>query len=93
VNEAECVGCNLCVSICPVPECITMRSLQPGEVDRAPASRHRGVRQLDDAPQQPDAPGGASVAEEIPQVVSGQIGSADLARNRLLKPSDRISNG
>ena len=33
VNEAECVGCNLCVSICPVPECITMRSLQPGEVD------------------------------------------------------------
>jgi dihydropyrimidine dehydrogenase (NAD+) subunit PreA len=33
VNEAECVGCNLCVSICPVPECISMRSLQPGEVD------------------------------------------------------------
>ena len=33
VNDAECVGCNLCVSICPVPECITMRSLQPGEVD------------------------------------------------------------
>lgn len=34
VNEAECVGCNLCVSICPVPECITMRSLEPGEVDQ-----------------------------------------------------------
>lgn len=33
INEAECVGCNLCVSICPVPECITMRSLAPGEVD------------------------------------------------------------
>ena len=33
VNEAECVGCNLCVSICPVPECITLRSLAPGEVD------------------------------------------------------------
>ena len=33
VKEEECVGCNLCVSICPVPECITMRALQPGEVD------------------------------------------------------------
>jgi dihydropyrimidine dehydrogenase (NAD+) subunit PreA len=34
VVEAECVGCNLCASICPVPGCITMRVLQPGEVDR-----------------------------------------------------------
>jgi dihydropyrimidine dehydrogenase (NAD+) subunit PreA len=33
VNEAECVGCNLCVSICPVPETLTMRALKPGEVD------------------------------------------------------------
>ncbi len=33
VDDAECVGCNLCVSICPVPECITLRSLEPGEVD------------------------------------------------------------
>ncbi len=33
VNEAECVGCNLCASICPVPDCISMRSLAPGEVD------------------------------------------------------------
>ena len=33
VKEEECVGCNLCVSICPVPECITMRALAPGEVD------------------------------------------------------------
>ena len=34
VKEEECVGCNLCVSICPVPECITLRDLAPGEVDR-----------------------------------------------------------
>ena len=34
VNEAECVGCNLCASICPVPGCIDMRVLQPGEVDQ-----------------------------------------------------------
>jgi dihydropyrimidine dehydrogenase (NAD+) subunit PreA len=33
VNEAECVGCNLCVSICPVPGTISMRALQPGETD------------------------------------------------------------
>lgn len=33
VKEEECVGCNLCVSICPVPSCITMKSLKPGEVD------------------------------------------------------------
>ena len=33
VNEAECVGCNLCTTVCPVPQCITMRTLQPGETD------------------------------------------------------------
>ncbi|MDM4764711.1 NAD-dependent dihydropyrimidine dehydrogenase subunit PreA [Pelomonas sp. SE-A7] len=34
INEAECVGCNLCVSICPVPDTITMRKLAPGELDQ-----------------------------------------------------------
>jgi dihydropyrimidine dehydrogenase (NAD+) subunit PreA len=34
INEAECVGCNLCVSICPVPDTITMRRLRPGEIDQ-----------------------------------------------------------
>ena len=33
VMDDECVGCNLCVTVCPVPECITLRSLVPGEVD------------------------------------------------------------
>ena len=33
VIDAECVGCNLCVSVCPVPECITMHALQPGQTD------------------------------------------------------------
>ena len=33
VKDEECVGCNLCVSVCPVPECITMHALQPGQVD------------------------------------------------------------
>ncbi|XTZ37362.1 NAD-dependent dihydropyrimidine dehydrogenase subunit PreA [Salmonella enterica] len=34
VREEDCVGCNLCVSICPVENCISLRSLQPGEVDK-----------------------------------------------------------
>jgi dihydropyrimidine dehydrogenase (NAD+) subunit PreA len=33
VKDEECVGCNLCVSVCPVTDCITMRALKPGEVD------------------------------------------------------------
>ena len=33
VKEDECVGCNLCTSVCPVPGCITMRQLEPGEID------------------------------------------------------------
>ncbi|MBP6903193.1 MAG: NAD-dependent dihydropyrimidine dehydrogenase subunit PreA [Burkholderiaceae bacterium] len=34
VKEDECVGCNLCVTVCPVPECITLRTLSPGELDQ-----------------------------------------------------------
>ncbi len=34
VKEEECVGCNLCVNVCPVPGCITLRDLAPGELDR-----------------------------------------------------------
>ena len=33
VKDDECVACNLCVNVCPVEDCITMRELQPGEVD------------------------------------------------------------
>ncbi len=33
VKEEECVGCNLCVTVCPVPECISLRDLAPGEID------------------------------------------------------------
>jgi dihydropyrimidine dehydrogenase (NAD+) subunit PreA len=30
VDEAECVGCNLCRIICPVPGCIEMVEVQNG---------------------------------------------------------------
>ncbi|MFO1150021.1 MAG: NAD-dependent dihydropyrimidine dehydrogenase subunit PreA [Alsobacter sp.] len=33
VKDEECVGCNLCVEVCPVDGCITMTPLQPGTVD------------------------------------------------------------
>ena len=40
VIEDECVGCNLCVNVCPVEDCIAMVPLKPGDDRRsAPASR------------------------------------------------------
>ncbi len=33
VMDDECVGCNLCVNVCPVEDCITMVQLPPGTVD------------------------------------------------------------
>jgi dihydropyrimidine dehydrogenase (NAD+) subunit PreA len=33
VREDECVGCNLCTLVCPVPDCVTLRTVAPGEVD------------------------------------------------------------
>ena len=33
VIDKECVGCNLCVSVCPVENCITMEKLDPGKLD------------------------------------------------------------
>jgi dihydropyrimidine dehydrogenase (NAD+) subunit PreA len=34
VIEEECVGCNLCVNVCPVENCITMVPLAAGEMDK-----------------------------------------------------------
>src|SRR6185503_279290 len=34
VIEAECVGCNLCVNVCPVEGCITMEPLAVGALDK-----------------------------------------------------------
>lgn len=33
IKDEECVACNMCVNVCPVEGCITMRTLQPGEID------------------------------------------------------------
>jgi dihydropyrimidine dehydrogenase (NAD+) subunit PreA len=34
VIEEECVGCNLCVNVCPVDSCITMEPLAVGALDK-----------------------------------------------------------
>jgi dihydropyrimidine dehydrogenase (NAD+) subunit PreA len=39
VIEAECVGCNLCVNVCPVDNCITMESLAVGALDERTGRR------------------------------------------------------
>ncbi|MFK5980236.1 MAG: NAD-dependent dihydropyrimidine dehydrogenase subunit PreA [Rhizobiaceae bacterium] len=33
IIEEECVGCNLCVSVCPVENCITLEPMAAGSVD------------------------------------------------------------
>lgn len=34
VIEEECVGCNLCVNVCPVENCISMEQLPAGSIDK-----------------------------------------------------------
>ena len=34
VIDEECVGCNLCVTVCPVENCITMAPLAAGTLDK-----------------------------------------------------------
>ena len=33
VKDDECVACNLCVNVCPVDNCITMKTLPLGAMD------------------------------------------------------------
>jgi dihydropyrimidine dehydrogenase (NAD+) subunit PreA len=39
VIDEECVGCNLCVNVCPVEGCIEMVALKPGDIDRRTGAR------------------------------------------------------
>jgi dihydropyrimidine dehydrogenase (NAD+) subunit PreA len=54
VIDAECVGCNLCVSVCPVEGCITMRPMTSG-ID--PRTGHPIVREKADWTTHPNNPG------------------------------------
>ncbi len=42
VIEEECVGCNLCVNVCPVENCITMEPLAAGQLDRRTGEKVSG---------------------------------------------------
>lgn len=42
VIDKECVGCNLCVNVCPVENCISMMPLSAGEVDTRTGQTVRG---------------------------------------------------
>ena len=55
VIDAECVGCNLCVDVCPVEDCITMEQI----AGRRSAHRRAGTAATATgrAPQQPDGQG------------------------------------
>ena len=39
VDEAECVGCNLCWLVCPVENCITMAKIETGAPPQSWAQR------------------------------------------------------
>ena len=41
VIDAECVGCNLCVAVCPVQDCITMEPLPAGAIDPRTGTKGR----------------------------------------------------
>ncbi len=57
VVDAECVGCNLCVSVCPVENCITMRPMTGG-VD--PRTGRAITREKADWTTHPNNPGRCS---------------------------------
>jgi dihydropyrimidine dehydrogenase (NAD+) subunit PreA len=53
VIDRECVGCNLCVNVCPVENCITMESLPVGAVDPRTGEKVRGYANWTTHPNNP----------------------------------------
>ena len=60
VNDAECVGCNLCVLVCPVETCITLKARTEG-VD--PRTGEPYAREPRDWTRHPNNPAVAKAAE------------------------------
>ncbi len=61
VIDKECVGCNLCVEVCPIENCITMTPLPPGSVD--PRTGETVSPQFADWTTHPNNPGRASATD------------------------------
>jgi dihydropyrimidine dehydrogenase (NAD+) subunit PreA len=55
VIDAECVGCNLCVVVCPIEGCITLRPLPDGSIDPRTGERAGGYRNWTQHPNNPGA--------------------------------------
>jgi dihydropyrimidine dehydrogenase (NAD+) subunit PreA len=55
VIDAECVGCNLCVSVCPVADCITMVEITSGTDPRTGREIHRDYANWTTHPNNPNA--------------------------------------
>ena len=79
VNEAECVGCNLCVLVCPVETCITLDHKTEGVDPRTGLPIRPAAAPLDAHPNNPAVQGGG-------------VASASLsARFRAYRARSRIS--
>lgn len=53
VDDSECVACNLCVNVCPVDNCITMKTLEDGEVDERTGDKAGGYANWTQHPNNP----------------------------------------
>ncbi|MCW5626387.1 MAG: NAD-dependent dihydropyrimidine dehydrogenase subunit PreA [Burkholderiales bacterium] len=53
VIDAECVGCNLCVTLCPVENCITLVPMPDGSIDPRTGERVGGYRNWTQHPNNP----------------------------------------
>ncbi len=53
--DAECVGCNLCVSVCPVADCITMVEMTSGTDPRTGRKIHPDYANWTTHPNNPNA--------------------------------------
>ena len=53
VDDSECVACNLCVNVCPVENCITMETLDDGEVDERTGEKAGGYANWTQHPNNP----------------------------------------
>jgi dihydropyrimidine dehydrogenase (NAD+) subunit PreA len=53
VIDAECVGCNLCVSVCPVENCITLEALPVGSIDPRSGAKVKGYANWTTHPNNP----------------------------------------
>ena len=55
VREEDCVGCNLCVLVCPVENCITLESKPEGSIDIRTGYEVKGHRTWLEHPNNPGA--------------------------------------